>query len=276
MELLEQLDMAATRVDEHLHIRLICMAFTRIGTQWHYRDVISPFWRLYVNSCDGASLKVGNTAHRLTGGCVHLVPPWLRFDCLCDRPIEHFFIHFELVGLPRSEVRRLIDRPRELAMEPWVEPLVRELSAACAAGRHREPAKLLKAKALVNQSLAGLFVERPTPLLLRGPHNAAIEPALRLLEQRPGRRVPNADLARACGCSEHHFIRRFRDAMGVSPARYALERRIARAAELLIFTNHSIEQIADACGFASRFHFSRAFVRVIGRPPAGYRKRSSA
>jgi AraC-like DNA-binding protein len=276
MELPDHLDMAATRVDEHLHVRLICMGYVRIGRHWHHLDVMSPFWRLYVNSCDGARLKMGAGEHPLTGGRVHMVPPWLRFDCLCDRPVEHFFVHFELVGLARSEVRRMIDQPRELPLRPWVEPLVRELSAACAAGRHREPAILLQAKALVNQSLAGLFAGRPAPLTLRGPLNAAIEPALRLLEQRPGRRVPNAELAEACGFSEHHFIRRFRSAMGVSPARYALERRIARAAELLIFTDHSIEQIAGACGFASRFHFSRAFTEVIGRPPAGYRRRASA
>ena len=43
-------------------------------------------------------------------------------------------------------------------------------------------------------------------------------------------------------------------------------------AQLLHLESMSIESIAQACGFADRFHFSRVFTRIMGAPPAAYRQ----
>ena len=64
----------------------------------------------------------------------------------------------------------------------------------------------------------------------------------------------------------------FRERVGCTPAQYVLERRIAAAAQDLLFTNDSIEQIADRLGFANRYHLTRMFTRRVGIPPAAYRR----
>jgi transcriptional regulator GlxA family with amidase domain len=51
-------------------------------------------------------------------------------------------------------------------------------------------------------------------------------------------------------------------------------RRIAVASQQLLFTEKSIEQIAQETGFADRFHFSRVFALHKQYPPAAYRKRT--
>jgi transcriptional regulator GlxA family with amidase domain len=84
--------------------------------------------------------------------------------------------------------------------------------------------------------------------------------------------LTHADLAGLCHLSGDHFVRRFRDAIGRTPARYVTERRIAAAAQRLVFTRDSIDQIAEATGFGNRFYFSRVFARHMGTPPAAYRK----
>jgi len=71
--------------------------------------------------------------------------------------------------------------------------------------------------------------------------------------------------------SEDHFIRRFRECVGQSPAQYIQEQRVARAAQRLVFTTESIDAIAAATGFANRFYFSRVFTRHMGTSPAAYR-----
>ena len=63
--------------------------------------------------------------------------------------------------------------------------------------------------------------------------------------------------------------------LDVAPARYIVERRVSRAAELLVYSNDSLEQIADACGFPNRFYLSRVFTKVLGTSPARYRKMST-
>ena len=81
-----------------------------------------------------------------------------------------------------------------------------------------------------------------------------------------------AVLARVCGFSEGHFARVFREELGQTPARFVLDRRIAHAAQRLVFTGDTIEAIAEDTGFADRFHFSRVFAKRMGLPPARYRK----
>jgi methylphosphotriester-DNA--protein-cysteine methyltransferase len=71
--------------------------------------------------------------------------------------------------------------------------------------------------------------------------------------------------------SESHFIRSFRRLIGSTPARYVQERRVQRAAELLARTTLSIDEIAERCGFANRYHFSRVFAQRLAEPPGRYR-----
>jgi AraC-like DNA-binding protein len=72
--------------------------------------------------------------------------------------------------------------------------------------------------------------------------------------------------------SENHFIRRFRQAIGLTPASFIQQKRLAAAAQLLLYTDESIDAIALKTGFSDRFYFSRAFRRAMGRPPATYRR----
>ena len=44
-----------------------------------------------------------------------------------------------------------------------------------------------------------------------------------------------------------------------------------RAAELLAHTDLTIDEIAERCGFANRFHFSRVFAQRMVEPPGRYR-----
>ena len=51
------------------------------------------------------------------------------------------------------------------------------------------------------------------------------------------------------------------------------QRRIEKASILLHHTDHSIDEIAELCGFGDRYYFTRVFTRQLGLGPAAYRKR---
>lgn len=80
------------------------------------------------------------------------------------------------------------------------------------------------------------------------------------------------DLASMAGCSRAQFCRRFRTEVGMSSGQYVLHLRLEFARELLCGTDRPIEEIASACGFTDRFHFSRIFARESGEPPAAFRR----
>jgi len=94
---------------------------------------------------------------------------------------------------------------------------------------------------------------------------------LRFIDHHIQESLDNGRLAEITHTSESCFIRRFREVMGETPARYVQDRRVARAAELLVCTDQSIDEVAQRCGFANRYYFSRVFSKRMGRPPVRYR-----
>jgi|SRR5688572_19137940 len=71
--------------------------------------------------------------------------------------------------------------------------------------------------------------------------------------------------------SSVYLARAFKAAIGQSPHRYVLGRRIDRAKELLRNTDLPVIDVALAAGFSSQSHLSYWFQRYLGVSPAnGY------
>jgi transcriptional regulator GlxA family with amidase domain len=85
--------------------------------------------------------------------------------------------------------------------------------------------------------------------------------------------LPLSRLAAQAGMSERTFLRRYREATGLSPAR-AIERlRVEAARQLLADTRVPAKRIAARCGFGSEETMRRGFVRLQGVSPQDYRQR---
>lgn len=94
-----------------------------------------------------------------------------------------------------------------------------------------------------------------------------------LLEQRYGEHWGVADYARALGVSPTHLSRVARQTAG-EPALRLIEARVMREARRhLAYTSLPVTTVAYALGYADPAHFSRAFTRVEGVSPRGFRER---
>lgn len=80
------------------------------------------------------------------------------------------------------------------------------------------------------------------------------------------------ELAALCQLSVSWFGRAFKHSTGMTPHRWLLTRRIARARALLQDSPATITEIAHRCGFADHSHFTREFRRFEGVPPAAWRQ----
>lgn len=85
-----------------------------------------------------------------------------------------------------------------------------------------------------------------------------------------------ADLARGVGLSEYHFIRVFREQLGMTPRQYIISARMAQARYLLRTTGLPISDIAEQVGYHSASMFSATFKRLHGRSPGSYRAEPDA
>lgn len=72
--------------------------------------------------------------------------------------------------------------------------------------------------------------------------------------------------------SKYYLSRLFRKTMGISFREFVLERRIQHAKRLLLSTDWSIQDIADALGYSSAPTFSRSFSAAVGMSPRTFRK----
>jgi AraC family transcriptional regulator len=69
-----------------------------------------------------------------------------------------------------------------------------------------------------------------------------------------------------------YLARAFKAAIGQSPHRYVLARRVERAKELLRNTEMPVVDVALSSGFSSQSHLSYWFQRHVGVSPAAYRQ----
>jgi len=81
-----------------------------------------------------------------------------------------------------------------------------------------------------------------------------------------------ADLAGLLNLSRFHFVRTFKQSTGLPPHRYLITRRIDLAKELLAERELSISEISRRTGFRGVTQLARAFRRLVGTTPTGYRR----
>lgn len=81
-----------------------------------------------------------------------------------------------------------------------------------------------------------------------------------------------ADLLAQAHMSKSYFLRLFRRYMGTTPYNYLVNFRITQAKELLVLTDRSISDIAQAVGFGDASNFSTRFTKATGQSPLQYRK----
>ena len=83
-------------------------------------------------------------------------------------------------------------------------------------------------------------------------------------------------LAAQAGMSPRNFARVFRAQFETTPARYVERARVERARRLLEDARHTLDEVADQCGFGSSERMRKSFQRAIGIAPGDYRARFRA
>lgn len=119
----------------------------------------------------------------------------------------------------------------------------------------------------------------PAGAMPRPPNAFAMHSLRRVLdyiEVKRGSDIALIDLAQVAGLTTYHFARAFKQATGITPARYVMERRLALARELLAGTGVSLAGVAHDAGFASQSHMTDSFRRLLGTTPGRYRREMRA
>jgi len=100
----------------------------------------------------------------------------------------------------------------------------------------------------------------------------SIQKAIDYIDNHQAEDLDLATIAGVAGFSLSHFYKIFLAATGFTLKEYIRSKRLSRAARELVSTRRRIIDIALEAGFESQESFTRAFSRLYGTTPAGYRQ----
>lgn len=163
-----------------------------------------------------------------------------------------------------------IDAPRLRFSDDRIWTLVKLLSEAV---RDPDPSVQLYGDGLTAAIAARLFADPQEPAADgRGLAPRQLRRVIEHLDAHLPKRVELAHLAALAGLSQSHFSRAFKASTGMAPYRWQLDGRIRRAQTLLIESRASLDQVAEATGFADAVHFGRTFRKLTGATPGAWRR----
>ena len=204
----------------------------------------------------------------LKPGVLYLISPHTAFHSRCSRPFAKWYLHFNAGGLPET-CRRGIVKLRPTARMRSL--LLRTCPKPGPSGR----SKAGEIDPLESLELVLLALRMALPEFSSSRSDARLERCVAHLHQHLRNKVTLAELSRVAGTSARTLAHLFAAELGFPPMRYLIELRLNHAMMLLRHTDHSIEQIAEECGFPNRYYLTRMLSKYRLTTPAEVRRKSA-
>lgn len=259
------------------------------GSGWRVSDILCragpedrPFEERHDAVCI-AAVTEGTFQYRSTSGAALLAPGALLlgneghcFECGHEHGVGDRCLAFHFAPEPWEAILAAVPGVRRTAFAvshlPPLPQLVNLLAAAEAARDEGDGAALeemaLRLAGAVAATLVGTGRVAPAPSRR---DQRRISEVLRRIEAEAPERLALADLAREAAMSPYHFLRSFRQVVGITPHQFVLHTRLHRAAVRLRRSDEPISTIAFDAGFNDLSTFNRRFRRVMGVSPSAYR-----
>ncbi|MBI3828027.1 MAG: helix-turn-helix transcriptional regulator [Planctomycetes bacterium] len=189
-----------------------------------------------------------------------------------QRRTRHAFFHFNVLAVPKHWPPERDWPLVRLAQEGDVlRPLFRHLLT------WREKADPLLVRLSIAHLLAAYITgavatSEPPPETLPAAVERATAHIRGKLDEDAAAAIGLAELAKVACVTPEHLCRLFKKSTGRAPLETVRLARLDRAAVLLARSNYGVKEIAELCGFASPFHFSRRFKQAFGKAPRQIRE----
>lgn len=133
----------------------------------------------------------------------------------------------------------------------------------------QDAAQMLYLRNKAIEDLAGRVAER----LNKSASSSYVEKTKDYIRKHYREKIYLADAADSLGISEGYLSRLFRKETGGTFQDYINEERVARAANLLLYSDYSLNQIAEYVNFPNQSYFGKIFKKHKGMTPKAFRDR---
>jgi len=275
---------------ESLTFHLRNMAFQHFEGEQVYRDVISPFSRIYLVSTGSGILLTGKEKTVLEPGYLYLVPSFTFCTYQFHPGLSQYYIHvsidypggmdpfgmlqpcnkakagelenrlFERLVLLHPGLDLPHDNPKVYQTKLWLNKKV----------TYESPGQMLETIGILTQ-LFSRFIDPGSDYNITRMVKYKIQPVLHYIQTHLGEEITVEKLGEIACLSKDHFSKVFKSITGYAPCDYVIRKRIERAQFLLLTTHMSQKEIIEITGFKSASYFSRIFRKQTSRSPAKYR-----
>lgn len=259
---------------------------------WNFKDIASPFTRIYYVTEGTATVTIGDTSYPLSPGNMYIIPAFTRHSDACSGRFCHYYVHvyeevaggdsltdkydfpFELPGNPldRTLFEALCDHNRQMALkapDPRIYDNKTSLIDCVRLNRERPLWDRLESMGIIFQ-LLGRFMKEAVPKY--DSTDSRIREVIAMINGHPEENHRIDCLARKVLMTPDHFIRLFKKEVGCTPAQFIIGRKMTQAMLMLSAEPLMTKEVAYALGYDNLSYFSRLFRKHTGMTPRRYRE----
>ncbi len=280
-----------------LDITVINTELAKCDDSWNYRDVNSPFSRLYLILEGSGQVIHSGRKFDLSAGNMLLVPAFAAGSYKCPQYLLQYYIHFThnnpagcgifdgldieyLIEAQHSDYylfKRLLDINPGIGLierDPAKYHKNFQMKRSFEMADRMRPADYLESTGIILQLIArflGTAAEKNPHSTMPSHYN--FRKVLTYISTNFQQQITISHLSKMFFVSDDHFSRVFLQTMGIRPLEYINRKRIEKAQMMLLSGQSGLEQIALRCGFSSASHLSRHFKKHLNMTPGQYRKK---
>lgn len=272
---------------------LMNVDYVQLNHKWNYKNVVSPFYRLYLIDGGDGTLSTAAEEVFLEEGFLYLIPSFTAFNQRCDRFLSQYYIHFVEESPDGSSLFSSRRRPlkvkagqtdlvclkrihelnpgRDLRQSdnPSVYEKSRIIKGFLDLNHTLSPAARFETDGIILQLLSR-FLTNETSAMVQHPTSLKIQETIFYIEANLKKNLTVELLAKRVNQSADHFSDQFLKKTGQRPLAYILHKRVERAQFLLVTSNMPLSVIATETGFQSLSYFTRMFKKIAGVTPGRY------
>ena len=276
---------------DKLHVYTLNVGFARHDGDWNWKNVRSPFARLYLVVEGRAQISLPSGIYDLTPGHLYYIPAFTTHSYICDSLFSHYYIHIYENNLEAESMLNNWDFPVEAdATEYDIELLKRLtyinpfLKLPMSNPEIYDNHKTLVSNIDMNvrrpfhvkmESRGILFILLSRFLKMATPKVETRDDRIRtIISHIRSNLYENQDidqLAKIACMSKDHFIRIFKKETGDTPNAYITKKKMEAAELLLITSDEPIKNVAIKLGYDDCSYFNKTFKKYSGITPQQYR-----
>lgn len=274
---------------------LLFNSFDVVGNWWKFKEVISPFSRLYLITEGEGWVYYNNQEFHLTSGKLFLIPKFTFHSYKCNETMGHFYLCFldeivDNIGMydlfqfnylvdARPEDFNLFKRLNELNPgrrivnpDPATYDNQNTVLSFSQRMNNQNFSEFIESQGIMLQLTSRFIAENSIEKTPNLQSKAKLSKVYHYIDQNLYKKITLSDLSAQIFLSDDYFSKIFNEIMGVRPMEYVNRKRIERAQMLLVTTNLSICQVAEKVGITNYSYFSTMFKKYTLTTPEGYQK----